>query len=752
MMHSFTRLVIVLFLGIATLVGCSKNDPIFIGGENAGITLAVTPFDNSILQGTTRTFTAFKVSKDGTSTDVTSEVTWTSSATSIATINASGKATGLASGDSVITATLGSLSESVDLNVHNKTISSLVVTPPRSIAIVNVTKEFHAIAYFADASTQDVSESATWTTTNSSIATVENNGGILAKSDGTATVNAALNSHSGNARLDVLSASPTNLVISPVNATVIASETEAFKALLTLSDNNVLDITNDMLWSSSNEAVATVSNSSGRKGVSTGHSAGSSTISGAVSVGGSNYIASASLTVTEVTLTHLTVSPASADVVVGAYGTLHATAYYSDGSSSDVTNMASWQTNDSSIVKIGSGTFLPGFGYAAAAGEATITTNFGGIQVQTPIKVSNATLQSIQVSPSTLEIPNGANGQFSAIGLFSDGSKHDVTLLAHWSSSDPNIAVIDERSTGLVHSNAVGNSTITAQLNGLTGTGELTVNNATIVGLVITPDNSDVYLGGSIYYTATVTYSDASTQEVSYDSYWFSSDTNVLTFPGDGDYAGQSHGKTHGVGTTTVTAHYTDPTTNTAYTDTTLFTVTNAIVKEVAVTPKNKTQIPTQEAQLTAKATLSDSSIQDVTYTTTWTSTNPEVASVNRYGLVHSLKAGTTTIQATEGVYTDTSSWTVVDRADITSISISCSAGSVAVGSTMTCTGTGTDSTAKTFDISDQLNWVSSNTAIATVDNFFKKAGVVTGMSSGNTQISATFNALTSNSVTVTVP
>jgi trimeric autotransporter adhesin len=80
--------------------------------------IAVTPNNASILSDGSQQFTAIGTLDNGSTVNITDEVTWNSSDTSVATINSSGLATAVATGTTNITATSGSItSNTAVLNV-----------------------------------------------------------------------------------------------------------------------------------------------------------------------------------------------------------------------------------------------------------------------------------------------------------------------------------------------------------------------------------------------------------------------------------------------------------------------------------------------------------------------------------------------------------------------------------------------------------------------------------------------------------
>ncbi len=75
--------------------------------------IAVTPVNPSIPTGATQQFTATGNYSDGSTQNLTSQVTWTSSSTSVATINSAGLASGVAPGTTTITAAFPESPESL---------------------------------------------------------------------------------------------------------------------------------------------------------------------------------------------------------------------------------------------------------------------------------------------------------------------------------------------------------------------------------------------------------------------------------------------------------------------------------------------------------------------------------------------------------------------------------------------------------------------------------------------------------------
>ncbi|MEA3223278.1 MAG: Ig-like domain-containing protein, partial [Thermodesulfobacteriota bacterium] len=145
---------------------------------------------------------------------------------------------------------------------------------------------------------------------------------------------------------------------------------------------------------------------------------------------------------------------------------------------------------------------------------------------------------------------------FTATGTYSDSSTQDITTSVTWSSSDTGVATISNASgsEGLAASVGTGSITITAidPGTGISGTTGLTVTAAVLESIEVTPADSEIPLGNAQQFTATGTYSDSSTQDITTSVTWSSSDTGVATISN----ASGSEGLAASIneGTTTITA------------------------------------------------------------------------------------------------------------------------------------------------------------------------------------------------------
>lgn len=221
------------FSNAATATACGDPTQTVIVGRQL-TSMAVAPANPSIPAGTTQAFTSTGTYSDGSTEDITSAATWSSSTTSVATINATGLATGVGQGTSTITASSGAVSGSTTLTVTAPALSSIAATPANPSIPAGTTQAFTATGTYTDASTNDITSTVTWSSSNTSIATINGVGLASAVAPGTSTITAEQASIRGSTTLTVTkadqyitfsSASPTNATFSGPTYTVAATAT-----------------------------------------------------------------------------------------------------------------------------------------------------------------------------------------------------------------------------------------------------------------------------------------------------------------------------------------------------------------------------------------------------------------------------------------------------------------------------------------------------------------------------------------------
>src|SRR5215472_9237344 len=132
-------------------------------------------------------------------------------------------------------------------------------------------------------------------------------------------------------------------------------------------------------------------------------------------------------------------------------------------------------------------------------------------------------LTTITIAPSGPTVDVGTTTQFFATGSYSDGSTKDLPSSVTWSSASSSVAAIS--GSGLALAAGGGTSTISATSGSVTGTAFIQVAPPTFITL--TPPFPAVSLGGSQQFTATGSFADGTTHDITRVAEW-----TVMTTPG----------------------------------------------------------------------------------------------------------------------------------------------------------------------------------------------------------------------------
>jgi uncharacterized protein YjdB len=662
---------------------------------------------------------------------LTQSVTWSSSNTAIATVSA-GLVTGLTQGSVTIAASFGSggsaaslVSANAAVTVTPPVLSSVSISPAQASITAGLTQQLTANAKYSDGSIKDVTQSATWTSANSTLASVAA-GLVTGLAQGVVTVTASFGGvPSASAAITINPAALTSIAVAPLQISIAPGTKQQFTATGTFTDGGSRDVTATVNWSSSNTAAATISNGISTQGLATAVAAGQSTItakSGTIQ-------ASAILNVSSVTPVSITVNPANASIPIGTTQAYSALATFSDNSSQDVTTVAGWTSSKNSVASITTG----GIATAKAAGSSNITATFGGVSQTTSLTVNLSNLTAIQIQPGNITLAENTSQQFSVIGVFSDGGTRNITTQATWVSSNPGVAAFPKNGGLTITALSPGQTTVTATVGAISGTTTVNVTNATITSLSITPANASVAAGTQESFTAAAGFSDGSTQIITNNVTWTSDNSAVATIsdtPGSNGIA-----TALSAGTCNISASFGGQFASVP------FDVNQATLVSIAVTPGTTTLTPASTLQYSAIGTYSDGTTANLNRLAQWSTSDPTVATVTNFGLATGQAAGSTTITAQLGSVIAPSASLVVAGTALVSIAVTPGNNSVPalIATQFTATGTFADNSQQ--DLTLSATWTSSQPEIATVSNVGGTKGLATGVAAGPpaTTISALF-------------
>jgi uncharacterized protein YjdB len=622
-------------------------------------------------------------------------------------------------------------------------LESITIDPVDSSIAVGTKVQLHATGTYKNKTTKDITDLVTWESADETVVLVSNAAatkGLAGGSGvGVTTVKAKLHGIAGVSTFTVTNASLKSITIQPVNPLVAKGTTVQLAALGNFSDGSVQDLTTQVSWSSANSSIAQVSNTAGTMGLVTGASVGNTPITATF-----NAIAgSTTVTVTDATLTSITITPPDSPIAKGTTLQATATCNFSDGTTEDCTDEVSWTSADSGIAQVSDTSPTKGLVTGVHVGKTTISASFAGMTGSATVTVSDATLTSITITPDP-SIAKGTVVQLTATGNFSDKTTQDLTTQVSWTSSDEAIAQVSNvsGSQGLVTGLASGTASESATLNGIEGSTTVTVTAATLTSIVITPPDSSIAKGTTVQLTATGTFSDGTTQDLTTQASWTSGNAAIAEVSSVAGSEGLLTGV--GAGTATITA-----TINTVSASTSA-TVTAATLNAIKVVAPSSSLAAGSSLQLAAIGFFSDGTNSDITTVVTWSSSADAVAIVSNAsgseGLLTGIAVGNATITASRSGISGTTTISVTS-ATLSAIAISPATPSVPASTTLPLIATGTFSDGTTQELTTTASWTSSDSTIAEVSNAGGSQGLLSAIAAGTTTITATQAGVSGNTV-----
>ncbi len=409
-----------------------------------------------------------------------------------------------------------------------------------------------ATAYYAgNAVPANVSELVNWSTSDSDRAQVQNGGGggtVDVPSytlGGPVTLSASLGGASASYQAEIQLGTPTSMTLADPNNNIgsgslpLGSDEQLSVTGYVGSDSD--NITNQVTdWSSSDPSVVQVNS----QGVINAVGAGDGNPV-QITANDNNVVATFNVTVNLDAPQQITITPNTTTVPLGSYVNFTATGTYVGGVTANITSLVAWSTSNPAL-----GTFqTPGLlltGDNSQGLSATVYATLNGQQGQATVNEQGQAPDQITATGASQTLQIGSSEQLTATAQFANNTTSNVTGTVTWSSGNTSLFTVssagvltavgsDADETGnyeapiyatLTYNSGGTKETLQAQFNA-------TISFANPTSITITPPSQNLFNLSQLPFTATGTYANGATADLSYLANWTTSNTADSSFAGN---------------------------------------------------------------------------------------------------------------------------------------------------------------------------------------------------------------------------
>ena len=624
------------------------------------------------------------------------DIDWKSSDEKVLKFNEKGEAVAMGAGTAEVTATCENVTAKCKVTVK---------VPLESISMSEDKKTINKGSSFdlditMNPTDATVTTKAAWTSNNEEIATVDQNGKVTAVGAGTTTITAMLEGKETTCRVTV-KVPLESISMSETKKTV--NKGDSFKLDITKNPTDTT-VTGDVKWTSDNKKVATVD----KDGNVTAVGAGTATITARLE----GKETTCKVTV-KVPLESISMSETKKTVNKGDSFDLDITKNPTD---TTVDAKAAWSSANAGVATVDQN----GMVTAVGAGTTVITANLEGKETTCEIVVK-VPLESIEMSEKEISLVEDGEAQLNVIYAPTDTT---VEKNVAWISSKPDVAVVDQ--AGKVTAKTVGTATISAEVDGKTTTCKVTVTKKPVALESIELSEAKITMVEMDKKQLTVKYNPSNTT-VDRDVAWTTSNNKVAVVAADGTITAK------GAGTATITATVAGKNASCVVT----VKRKEVALESIELSETNVTMKAGNKKQLNVIYNPANTTVEK---NVKWSTTDADVASVDKNGMVTAKSEGTVTITASVDGKNATCEVNVekADVIDIESIQINEQDVHLTKGDEKQLTVSYSPTNAT---VDKTVNWSSDNADVVSVDNngklVAKGVGVatITAEMSGKTAI-----------------
>jgi len=500
--------------------GFRSISTITVGRRVTGIQISplTINFGAQVTPAPTATLTATVLPSNAQNT----AVTWTSSNPNIATVDSNGRVTRATpgiTGTTTITARTqdGGFTATAVVTVIQFPVTGVTIAPAAPPNLnAGATQQLTATIAPLNATNRTL----TWTSSNTNVATVSQTGLVTGVTAGTSiiTVTTADGGFTASANITVVIIPVASITLAPATVALSVGATSQLTANVLPANATNRNVT----WTSSDSAIATVNST----GLVTGIRAGTAIITARTVDGGRT--ANATINVTFVPVTAVTIMPTTAAIRLGTTLQLHTTLTPPNASNRTLL----WSTSDASIATVSdTGLVTP---IRVGTVTITVTTVDGARTANSTITITGSPITRLRVSPTTASLNVGATTRLTPIVEPVNASTDTLV----WTSSNTAIATVS--STGLVTGVSAGTVTITVRTpdNLRSANSTITITGSPITSLRVSPTTASLNVGATTRLTPIVEPSNVATDTL----VWTSSNTAIATVNSTGLVTGVAAG------------------------------------------------------------------------------------------------------------------------------------------------------------------------------------------------------------------
>lgn len=526
--------------GVVTHITLICGDIYVTHGPVTSITIApVGPINLTADQ--TQIFTATAHDAYGNTWDVTSGATWHEN-----------DPAGSFTGNTYNAGTVGSWtiyasysgmdSNNVTANITHGAAVSVTISPSGPVDMnADQSQAFTATATDADGNNWNATSETTWHENDpaGSFASNTYNAGRV----GSWTIYGSIGAiNSNNVTVNVSHGAAASIGVTPVGpVNMTADQEQDFTATATDADGNTWDISGSATWNE-NDPVGHFSGNTfyaGRVGTWTIYATYNALTSNNVTVNVSHGAA-----------VDVIVTPDPVYLTADQTQQFTAVAYDNDGNAWNITNSATWSTDDPWGTVNTTGLYSAG-----QEGDWSVIAEYSGISDSACVHIAHGAAISISISPAgPLNLTADNQQDFYATARDTDGNTWDITSLVAWHENDP----WGSFTNNTYYAGQVGTWTIYATYNTFTSNNvTVNVSHGAAVSLSITPADVTLTSDQTQQFTATATDTDGNTWNATSQTSWSDTDP-VGTINSSGLYSAGQVGNWQVNGTYNGTSDFAD--------------------------------------------------------------------------------------------------------------------------------------------------------------------------------------------------